>query len=116
MLLATYGHGITNAPLDVMIATLERSGNEGPLNSVKPRLEYHGVDSTPAGVVTGIEQLVQADVCINDGFSVFRRAILEAMEPGEGLVEQPVRALDRARGASRSPVLRHLGADGHHQG
>jgi hypothetical protein len=57
---------------------------------VKPRLrEHHVLHSNPAGVVTGIEQLVQADVRINGVFFVFRRAILEAMEPDEDLVEQP---------------------------
>jgi glucose-1-phosphate cytidylyltransferase len=40
-------------------------------------------------VVTAIEQLAQADVRINGGFFVFRQDILDAIEPGEELVEQP---------------------------
>jgi glucose-1-phosphate cytidylyltransferase len=87
--LATYGDGVTDAPLDEMIATLERSGKTGLFLSVKPRVEYHLVRCDPDGVVTAIEQLAQADVRINGGFFVFRRHILEAIEPGEELVEQP---------------------------
>jgi glucose-1-phosphate cytidylyltransferase len=69
--LATYGDGVTDAPLDEKIATLERRGKTGLLISVKPRLEYHLVHSNPDGVVTAIEQLAQADVRINGGFFVF---------------------------------------------
>ena len=87
--LATYGDGVTDAPLDEMIATLERSGKTGLFISVKPRLEYHLVRSDDDGVVTAIEQLAQADVRINGGFFVFRRDILDAIEPGDELVEQP---------------------------
>ncbi len=87
--LATYGDGVTDAPLDEMIATLERSGKTGLFISVKPRLEYHLVQSDGDGVVTAIEQLAHADVRINGGFFVFRRDILDAIEPGEELVEQP---------------------------
>jgi glucose-1-phosphate cytidylyltransferase len=75
--------------LDEMIATLERSGKTGLFISVKPRLEYHLVRSDADGVVTAIEQLAQADVRINGGFFVFRRDILDSIEPGDELVEKP---------------------------
>jgi glucose-1-phosphate cytidylyltransferase len=87
--LATYGDGVTDAPLDDMIATLERSGKTGLFISVKPRLEYHLVQSNVDGVVTAVELLAQADVRINGGFFVFRKEVLDAIEPGEELVEQP---------------------------
>jgi glucose-1-phosphate cytidylyltransferase len=91
--LATYGDGVTDAPLDEMIATLERSGKTGLFMSVKPRLEYHRVQSSTDGVVTAIELLAQADVRINGGFFVFRSDVLDAIEPGEDLVEQPFERL-----------------------
>ena len=91
--LATYGDGVTDAPLDEMIATLERNGKTGLFMSVKPRLEYHLVHSDVDGVVTAIEQLALADVRINGGFFVFRRDILDAIEPGEDLVEQAFQRL-----------------------
>lgn len=87
--LATYGDGVTDAPLDEMISILEQSGKTGLFISVKPRLEYHRVHSDGDGVVTGIEPLAHADVRINGGFFVLRRDILDLIEPGEELVEQP---------------------------
>ncbi len=87
--LATYGDGVTDAPLDEMIAKLRESGKTGLFISVKPRLEYHVVRSDGDDVVTAIEQLSQADVRINGGFFVFRREILDVIEPGEELVERP---------------------------
>jgi len=87
--LATYGDGVTDAPLDEMIGKLQESGKTGLFISVRPRLEYHVVKSDGDGVVTGIEQLSQADVRINGGFFVFRREILDVIEPGEELVERP---------------------------
>ncbi len=114
--LATYGDGVTDAPLDEMIATLAGSGKTGLFISVKPRLEYHLVRSNDDGVVTGIELLAQADVRINGGYFVFRRDILDAIEPGEELVERAIRPPHPARGASRISARRLLGADGHDQG
>jgi glucose-1-phosphate cytidylyltransferase len=87
--LATYGDGLTDAPLDHMIRTLERSGRTGLFVSVRPRVEYHVVQTDPDGVVTAIDRLAQADVWINGGFFVFRRGIFDAIEPGDELVDQP---------------------------
>ena len=47
------------------------------------------MQSNVDGVVTGIELLAQADVRINGGFFVFRRDILDAIEPGEERVVEP---------------------------
>jgi glucose-1-phosphate cytidylyltransferase len=87
--LATYGDGLTDAPLDEMIAMLEQSGKTGLFLSVRPRLEYHVVCSDDDGVVESIESLAGSDVRINGGYFVFRREIFDAIEPGEELVEQP---------------------------
>ncbi len=87
--LATYGDGVTDAPLDDMIGTLERSGKTGLFISVRPRLEYHLVRSDGDGVVTSVEPLALADVRINGGFFVFRREIFDVIEPGDELVDQP---------------------------
>jgi glucose-1-phosphate cytidylyltransferase len=89
MFLATYGDGLTDVPLDDMVATLERSGKTGLVISVRPRLDYHLVYADGDGVVTSIEKLTNANVRINGGYFVFRRAILDEIGPGEELVEQP---------------------------
>ena len=94
--LATYGDGLTDAPLDDMIGTLERDGKTGLFISVRPRLEYHVVKSDDGGVVQSIDPLSSADVWINGGFFVFRRSIFDVIEEGDELVDQPfARLIDR---------------------
>ena len=95
--LATYGDGLTDAPLDDMVTTLETSGKTGLLISVRPRLEYHVVRSVDDGVVTSIEPLMQADVRINGGYFVFRHEILDEIRPGEELVVEPFQRLIERR-------------------
>ena len=87
--LATYGDGLTDAPLDAMIDRLERSGKTGLFLSIRPRVEYHLVRSDDEGVVRSVEHLPQADVWINGGFFVFRQGIFDVIEPGEDLVNEP---------------------------
>jgi glucose-1-phosphate cytidylyltransferase len=89
MFLATYGDGLTDLPLDDMIATLERSGKTGVFVSVRPRVDYHVVRTGADGVVESVESLTNADVRINGGYFVFRREIFDVIEPGEELVEEP---------------------------
>jgi glucose-1-phosphate cytidylyltransferase len=87
--LATYGDGVTDAPLDDMIDTLRRSGKTALFISVRPRLDYHLVDAGADGVVTAVRSLSDSDVWINGGYFVFRREILDEIGPGEELVVEP---------------------------
>jgi glucose-1-phosphate cytidylyltransferase len=87
--LATYGDGLTDVPLDDMIATLERTESTGLFISVRPRVEYHVVKAREDGVVMSVERLADADVWINGGFFVFRSKIFDVLEKGEDLVDQP---------------------------
>jgi glucose-1-phosphate cytidylyltransferase len=89
LFLANYGDGLTDAPLDDMIATLEESGKTGLFLSVRPRLDYHVVRADPDGLVRSIEPLREADVRINGGYFVFRRGIFGLIRPGEDLVVEP---------------------------
>lgn len=89
MFLATYGDGLTDAPLDDMIATFERSGKTGQFISVRPRVEYHVVRAADDGLVRSVDRLAEADVWINGGFFVFRPGILDVIHPNEDLVNEP---------------------------
>ena len=89
MFLATYGDGLTDAPLDDMISTLEASGKTALFILVRPSVEYHVVQTRDDGLVTSVEHLGQADVRINGGFFVFRPEIFDAIGPGEDLVNEP---------------------------
>jgi glucose-1-phosphate cytidylyltransferase len=97
MFLATYGDGLTDAPLDDMVATLETSGKTGLFVSVRPRLEYHVVQADGDGVVESLESLASADIRINGGYFVFRREIFDVIEPGEELVHEPFARLIERR-------------------
>ena len=97
--LATYGDGLTDAPLDDMIGTLERDGKACISISVRPPLEYHVIKADEGGVVRSIDPLGTADVWINGGFFVFRRSIFDVIEEGDELVDRAVRAPHRPRRA-----------------
>ena len=94
--LATYGDGLTDAPLDRMIETLEHSQKACLFIAVRPPVEYHAIQADQDGVVTSIERLAEADVWINGGYFVFRPEIFEVIQPGEDLVNEPfARLIDR---------------------
>ena len=91
--LATYGDGLTDAPLPDMIDRLRSAGKTALFLSVRPLLSMHVVDAGVDGVVTSIEDIQQASVWINGGFFVFRRELLDYVNPGEELVAEPFRRL-----------------------
>jgi glucose-1-phosphate cytidylyltransferase len=91
--LATYGDGLTDAPLDDMIERLVGSGKTGLFLSVRPMTSAHVVQVGDDGLVHAIEDIQRADVWINGGFFVFKRDILGLIRPGEELVEEPFRRL-----------------------
>ncbi len=93
LFLATYGDGLTDAPLPDMIERLRSSGKTGLFLSSHLVYNQHVVETDPDGTVRSIEDLQRADVWINGGFFVFRREVLDAINPGEELVVEPFRRL-----------------------
>jgi glucose-1-phosphate cytidylyltransferase len=91
--LATYGDGLTDAPLRDMIDVLRSSGKTALFLSVRPIFNAHVVNADGDGVVRSVEDIQRADVRINGGFFVFRRDVLDYLNPGEELVEQPFQRL-----------------------
>ena len=89
--LATYGDGLTDAPLDEMIDTLVRSGKKGLFMSVRPRLSYHVVVAGDDGVVQAIEPMASAHVRINGGYFVLGTDILDELESGEDIMDGAAR-------------------------
>jgi glucose-1-phosphate cytidylyltransferase len=84
--LATYGDGLTNAPLHDMIETLKASGKIGLFLCVHPTHQFHVVTLTDGDRVTAIRDVGDANLWINGGFFVFRREIFDYLRPGEDLV------------------------------
>jgi glucose-1-phosphate cytidylyltransferase len=106
MFLATYGDGLTDAPLDEMIDQLVLSGKLGLFLSVRPRLSYHVVVADEDGTVRSIEDIDAADVRINGGFFVLRSDVFDHLGgSGEDIMDDA--ALLATKGALH--VHRHEG-------
>ena len=115
MFLATYGDGLTDAPLDEMIDQLVLSGKLGLFLSVRPRLSYHVVVADEDGTVRSIEDIDAADVRINGGFFVLRSDIFDHLGIRRGHHGRRGTPRDEGR-VARPPSRRILGTDGHDQG
>jgi glucose-1-phosphate cytidylyltransferase len=85
--LATYGDGLTDAPLQDMIDTLARSDKTALFLCVRPTAQFHVVSLSEGNGVHAIRNVADADLWINGGFFVFRRELFDYLGPGEDLVE-----------------------------
>lgn len=87
--LATYGDGLTDAPLPDMIDRLRTTDKTALFLSVRPMLSLHVVEADEDGQVDSVMDMQRASVWINGGFYVFRRDVLDHVNPGEELVDEP---------------------------
>ena len=94
--LATYGDGLTDAPLPNMIDQLQASGKTGLMISVRPMFNAHVVNADADGAIHSVEEIRESDLRINGGFFVFRRDVLDYVNPGEELVDEPFARLIEA--------------------
>lgn len=95
--LATYGDGLTDAPLDQMIELFRERRPTGLFLRVRPTAHMHVVVADGDDVVSDIADIAEADVFINGGFFVFDRSIFDVIKPGEELVLDPFRRLIEQR-------------------
>jgi glucose-1-phosphate cytidylyltransferase len=86
--LATYGDGLTDLPLPEMIDAFHERRRVAMFLSVRPQFNAHLVSAGADGTVTEIAHLGASDVRINGGFFVFKREILDWIQPGDELVEE----------------------------
>jgi len=86
--LATYGDGLTDAPLPEVIDSFRDSRKTAMFLSVHPQFNAHVVSTDPEGNVDAVEDLSRSDIRINGGFFVLKRRILDLIEPGHELVEE----------------------------
>ncbi len=93
LFLATYGDGLTDAPLPEMIETLSKSDKVGLFLAARPTAVFHVVTFDERGVVRSLLDVGQADLWINAGYFVFRREIFDYIREGEDLVEEPFQRL-----------------------
>jgi glucose-1-phosphate cytidylyltransferase len=86
--LATYGDGLTDAPLAAVVDEFAARGKIAMFLSVKPQFKAHLVTSDPDGTVVAVTDMSLSKIRINGGFFVFRRQIFDLIEPGDELVEE----------------------------
>jgi glucose-1-phosphate cytidylyltransferase len=84
MFLANYGDGVSDVPLDDVIALHERQNSVCTFITVRPHLSYHFIERSPDGLVTGINPTMEG--FINGGFFVMRPEIFDVLHPGEEIV------------------------------
>ena len=86
--LATYGDGLTDAPLDKMIASFHQRQKMAMFLAVRPQYTGHLVTATADGTVTSISETSGTDARMNAGFFVLKREILDLIQPDDELVEE----------------------------
>jgi glucose-1-phosphate cytidylyltransferase len=88
--LATYGDGLTDAPLPDVVASHDSHKNVATFLCVRPtNYSFHTVEVKRSGLVGGIQDITHANIWINGGFFVFNRRIFDFIEEGEDLVDRP---------------------------
>ena len=104
--LANYSDGLSDLPLDDLIADFERKKVTASFAAVRSWQTFHTVHSGGDGYVTAIGSVDNGDFLINGGFFVLRDSIFDVIEEGEELVEQPFQRLMSTR---QLAVYRYLG-------
>jgi glucose-1-phosphate cytidylyltransferase len=91
--LANYSDGLSDLPLDDLIADFQRKQVVASFVAVRSWQTFHTVQSGADGYVTGIGSVGSDEFLINGGFFVLRQSIFDVIEEGEELVEQPFQRL-----------------------
>ena len=92
--LATYGDGLTDAPLPDVVASHRESGKIVTFLCVRPKnYSFHTVDLTRDGIVGGIHDITKANIWINGGFFVLDNTIFDHFEEGDDLIDGAIARL-----------------------
>lgn len=101
--LANYADGLSDLPLDELIADFRRRGVVASFATVNSPLSFHTVSTNAAGVVTSVGTMKASGVRIDGGFFAFRREILDHIRDGEELIEQTFERLIAKRAVAAWP-------------
>ena len=97
MFLANYSDGVSNLPLDKMIADFRGRNSVATFASVNSPQTFHTVRSAQDGTVTEMAALNESGLWINGGYFVLRREIFDYINEGEELVGKPFERLVQKR-------------------
>lgn len=81
--LATYADGLSNIPLDELIAFHKTQLSTATISCIKPRLQYGIAHINESNHVTGFEEKPETDFYINGGFMVFNPEIEKHLFEGD---------------------------------
>jgi len=87
--LANYSDGVSDLPLDRLIADFDARNVVASFASVNNGQTFHVVQSGDDGIVTGMSALDRTPIWINGGFFTLRRSIFDYINEGDELVDQP---------------------------
>ncbi|MGH8264682.1 MAG: sugar phosphate nucleotidyltransferase [Steroidobacterales bacterium] len=93
MFLANYADGLSDIPMNDIIAGFSKSKALATFASVRPAQSFHAVRAGADGLVEEISPMSDSEVWINGGYFVFRGELFDHIKEGEELVEQPFKRL-----------------------
>jgi glucose-1-phosphate cytidylyltransferase len=97
MFLASYTDSVTDADLGAYLEAFRRSDAVGSMLAVRPDQSFHtlelGKPNDGLSPVDDVRDARSSDFWINGGFFAFRPEIFDRLQPGEELVEEPLRRL-----------------------
>ena len=95
--LANYTDQLTNFPLDKLIEFHRKKQLVASFLSARPTQSFHQLEIDEDGYVTRFESAADANHWINGGYMVLGREILDYINEGEELVEEPFQRLMQKR-------------------
>jgi glucose-1-phosphate cytidylyltransferase len=93
LFLATYGDGLTDAPLPAMIETLADRDKTALFLCSRPTYNFHVASFDADNNVRDMMDVTESEIWINAGYFVFRREIFDYVYEGEELVDEPFQRL-----------------------
>ena len=91
--LANYADTLTDAPLDQLVQTFQRSSAVASMLAVPPVSTHHVVEIGESGLVTGVRDVQDLMQWENGGYFVLRQGIFDALRAGEDMVPHAFRRL-----------------------
>lgn len=86
--LLTYGDGVSNVPLDKLLAFHKKHGKIATITAVRPPARFGGLDIEPNGnlVKSFLEKPQIGEGWINGGFMVFEASVFDLIKNGDDCV------------------------------
>lgn len=106
MFLANYSDGLSDIPLDEMIAQFEQTDGIASFAAVQTWHSFHAARIGQDSRVEEFGQMRDTEFLINGGYFVLRKEVYDFIEPGEELVEKPFQRIVEQR---RLIGYKHMG-------